>query len=223
MRAISKSRNFKPLSDWLKLSATTPNKLYKHMPQDVKDKLLEKLVAEQYHLCAYSGVEIEDGTSHIEHVKPRNICEEESLLNPRLREDVSYFNMIACFPKNGGDKSHGFGAPVKGGNWEEANFVSPLSSGCERRFRYSWSGKMQGIEGDTAADATIELLKLNCDSLIKRRRKAIMSFFGLGKGLTPISDLEKSKLLRIIDRPKQGKLTEFAFVLKHLLERDVKP
>lgn len=223
MRTISKSPNFKPLNDWIKLSASTANKLYEDLPQDVKAKLVEKLLKEQFYLCAYSGVAITDATCHIEHIKPRTVCKMERETDPTVRDDVSYFNMVACFPKDGGDKSYGFGAPIKSGTWIEEKFVSPLTAGCERRFKYGWSGSMAGVEGDDAAIETVKQLGLSCDNIKKMRRSAIRSFFGFNEGQTPISKKEQEILLKKISQPKNGKLPEFVFVLKHLLERMVSP
>jgi len=135
-------------------------------------------------------------------------------------EDVDYRNMVACFPANGGDTSHGYGAPVKGDWWEETLFVSPLSADCERRFVFSWSGNIAPYPTEhQGAQETIRVLRLDHENLVHLRRKAIHGFFGFGS-IKPLSKQEARRLLRTIDRPNAaGKLTPFCFVLKPLLEK----
>ncbi len=74
--------------------------------------------------------------------------------------------MVACFSSDGGDISHGYGAPVKGSWWDRELFVSPLSEDCERRFTFSWSGRINPNPKDHAASKkTIEILGLDHDNL----------------------------------------------------------
>lgn len=128
--------------------------------------------------------------------------------------------MVACFPANGGDKSHGYGAPVKDNWWEEALFVSPLAEDCARRFVFSWSGKISpNPKVHPGAQETIKILKLDHDNLVHLRRKARNGFFGFGS-TKPLSKQEARRLLGTIERPNSaGKLTPFCFVLKPLLEK----
>jgi uncharacterized protein (TIGR02646 family) len=135
------------------------------LPGDVIENIKTSLLREQGYLCAYtlrrlSGVE----DCHIEHVLPQNTAPEK---------DLDYGNMAGCFPKDGGNTSHGYGAPVKGGTEVELNmdFVTPHGSGCERRFRYDKKGGIQGA--DNAASGTIRTLKLDHGALADLRCSAI--------------------------------------------------
>lgn len=83
--------------------------------------------------------------------------------------------MAACFPKDGGDISHCYGAPIKGGTSVTLNkdFVSPHHSSCEKRFRYDGKGGISAAGEDVAAENTVALLKLNHGILQDLRRSTI--------------------------------------------------
>ena len=166
-------------------------------------------------ICAYTGRTIESSSSHIEHLKPRTQCEEW--------EDVEYKNVVACFPADGGCISFGYGAPIKGGWWDEELFISPLSEDCERRFKFTWSGYMCPNPHDhQGASKTIKVLGLNNKKLQDLRKSRIYGFFGFGfrTRSKPLSISEAKKILANIDRfDRNHRLTEFCFVLKQLLPK----
>ena len=177
--------------------------------------LKDTLLVEQGGICAYTGRAIERCSSHVEHLKPQNQCAEW--------EDVDYRNVVACFPVDGGDTSHGYGAPVKAGWWDENLFVSPLSESCERRFRFTWSGHIYPNPDDhQQAVETIKVLCLDHDGLRKLRESRIKGFFGFGSRTRtkPLSIAEANLALANIDQlDGNGRLTEFCFVLKQLLPK----
>lgn len=218
MKRIKKTHPPKLLRQWIEECSDEPNFSYKaglnSLPA-VKAELLEQLIAEQHYLCAYAGVRIEVESCHIEHLKPQNKCEKG--------EDVAYENMVACFPEDGGDVSHGFGAPVKAGWWEPKLFVTPLSEDCERRFSFAWSGGVDAAsDSDQAAKTTIKRLGLDCGTLQKLRRAAIAGFFQFKKGSKGLSLAEAERLHEKIDKPgTDKKLRPFCFVLKQLLRRHI--
>ena len=178
-------------------------------------KLKEKLLSEQGGLCAYTGRVISADSCHVEHLKPQTKCTEW--------EDVDYKNVVACFPADGGDVTHGYGAPVKGGWWVEPEFVSPLMDGCERRFSFSWSGHVYpNPEGHVAARITIEKLGLDNEGLKDLRHAQIRGFFGLGARTRarPLSVSQAAIALRQIDAINHSEsLVAFCFVLKQLLPK----
>jgi uncharacterized protein (TIGR02646 family) len=215
MRRITKTNPPAELNTWRE-----ENREHNHTYTDLlgtepHQKLKAKLLEEQGSLCAYTGRTIENLTSHVEHLKPQTVCDEW--------EDVEYRNVVACFPADGGDKSHGYGAPIKGGWWDKENFVSPLAEDCERRFRFSWSGHIYpSPENHQAAINTIDVLRLDEDSLRLLRKSRIDGFFGLGTKTRkhPLSKADAKIVLANIDRfDSTGKLQEFCFVLKQLLPK----
>ena len=177
--------------------------------------LKNKLLEEQGSICAYTGRAIEATTSHVEHLKPRNKCEDW--------EDVDYRNVVACFPADGGDMSHGYGAPVKAGWWDGNLFVSPLANDCERRFKFVWSGHVYANPEDhQGAKKTIEVLGLDNARLRALRKSRIDGFFGFGSRTRskPLSVAEaRTALGNIGQLDGNGRLQEFCFALKQLLPK----
>lgn len=215
MRRITKTHAPQELLNWCH-----ENKNLNHTYKDLLGTkahavLKEKLIEEQGALCAYTGRAIADATSHVEHLKPQNQCVGW--------EDVEYRNVVACFPADGGDTSHGYGAPVKAGWWDEEKFVSPMAEDCERRFRFAWSGHIHPCPDDhEAAKETIKTLDLDNKDLRDLRKARIDGFFGFGARTRnrPLSVSDAKTALENIDRvDSSGRLREFCFVLKQLLPR----
>jgi uncharacterized protein (TIGR02646 family) len=174
MRRIRKSREPRPLTEWRLRYRGTPNYNYSLLRQNpnVVEAVMMSLLEEQGWLCAYTGRPL-DGPQgcHIEHVKAQTHCRAEG-----RNEDVSYRNMVACYPApNTGEAP--YGAHQKK-DWptpaERHLFVSPLDDNCERRFHFGYNGKVNvAVNGDEAARMTIDRLKLNHDVLKRMRHNAI--------------------------------------------------
>ena len=215
MRRIVKTHPPTELNTWREENKEHNHRYGDMLGTEAHQKLKEKLLKEQGWLCAYTGIKIENETSHVEHLKPQTTCDEW--------EDVEYRNVVACFPADGGDKTHGYGAPIKGGWWEEEKFISPLADDCERRFKFSWSGHVSPNPDDhQAAKMTIDVLRLDEDALRLLRKSRIDGFFGFGARtrVKPLSIAEAKVALENIDRfDGNGRLREFCFVLKQLLPK----
>lgn len=212
MRRIVKTHPPRSLTQWVRDNQGL-NDAYEHLSAEAHADLHNQLLSEQGYLCGYTGRYISAETSHIEHIKPQTCCENG--------EDVDYRNVIACFPADGGDKSYGYGAPVKAGWWDENNFISPCSEECGRRFTYKWSGAVEAVPNNyDAANKTIEVLKLNAEELKELRKSRIKGFFGYGRRSTELNPALARQLLDNIDViGGNGKLKEFCFVLKCLIPR----
>jgi uncharacterized protein (TIGR02646 family) len=230
MKRISKTNAPPALLDWIQQNKNLNCTYDDLLGTPAHIALKAQLLKEQGYLCAYTGLRISADTSHVEHLKPQTKCVD--------LEDVEYRNVVACFPKDGGDKSQGFGAPFKGGWWNEAEFVSPCQEDCERRFSFNWSGIVAPtLTDDQAALKTIEIIGLNKDPqdnpetqpgryhLQDRRRDAIKGLFRFGKNsrTKSLTQAEAKRILRAIVQPNQsGQLTEFCFVFEQLLPRYIK-
>ena len=215
MRRIVKSHPPKELADWCGENREL-NHGYRHLLGTVAHRALKsKLLEEQGWLCAYTGRTIDQETSHVEHIKPQCECLEW--------EDVDYRNVLACFPADGGDTSHGYGAPVKAGWWDKQRFVSPLSVDCERRYRFAWSGHVHpASDAHEDTKSTIAVLRLDAESLRRLRKARIDGFFGFGQRSSqkPLSIAQARTALASIDRlNSDGQLQEFCFVISQLLKR----
>lgn len=215
MKKITKTHAPAELQKWC-----NENRQHNHSYNDLAGTqahtaLKTKLLSEQGFLCAYTGIAIDDKSSHIEHIKPQNKCDDW--------EEVDYRNVVACHPNSGGDMSYGYGAPIKAGWWDETLFVSPLSNDCEQRFRFSWSGHVYpNPENHTKAIKTIEVLCLDKVGLQQLRKSRIDGFFGFGNRSRskPLSLADARTALANIDQfDGNGKLREFCFVLKQLLPK----
>jgi uncharacterized protein (TIGR02646 family) len=218
MKRIVKTHQPQELSAWRDENKELNHTYHDLLGTNAHQKLKDKLLKEQGQICAYTGRAIDDASSHVEHLKPQNRCADW--------EDVDYRNVIACFPADGGDKSHGYGAPVKGGWWNEPLFISPLSEDCERRFRFVWSGNIHPVPEDhEGAKKTIEILGLDKKELCKLRKARIDGFLGFGarSRSKPLSIADARIALEHIDRlDGNGRLQEFCFVLKQLLPKYIK-
>lgn len=149
---------------------------YEQMDKDVKEELLEKLLREQGHLCAYCMKKIPEHRAlppgvppvTIEHWLPRN---------PENKEDVgqglNYRNMLAVCSGNRGcgsrekmtcDARRG-NAPIK---------INPCDSDTLRGITYTSSGKIRS--SDPMVDEDInERLNLNSESSsLPENRKQVL-------------------------------------------------
>ncbi len=226
MKRIRKTHPPREFLEWLKENEGLDCSYAALQGKEAHKVLKNHLLREQGFLCAYTGVSISQEESHIEHIKPQKVCKKIPNPGKSYLEDVEYRNIVACFPKDGADKSHGYGAPIKENWWNEELFISPCQEDCERRFIYKWGGKVSPAqENDTAANTTIDILGLNAKSLQDRRKGAIKGFFGFSTKLKTkmLSKPEAKALLAIIGKPDStGKLPEFCFVFEQLLPRYIK-
>lgn len=167
MRYISKGSEPHELINWKRINKTSPENLcYGSLGQAQKDAIKEGLLKEQGYLCAYTMHRICSADDcHIEHINPQSIMPEQ---------DIDYANLVACFPKDGGDVSHGYGAPVKASRTVEG-FVSPLRMDCEQRLTFAENGSISSQQHDQAARDTIALLKLDHPKLVEYRSAAIVA------------------------------------------------
>lgn len=219
MRSISKKSEPAELQDWKRrVGRDAPQNLsYGNLPSDVRLSVKQALLAEQGFVCAYTMHRLRDADAcHIEHVQPQNSASDQ---------DLAYQNMAACFPCNGGDVSHGYGAPVKGGQEVvlNANFVSPHSPNCEGRFLFDDKGLVSTHPDDAAAQQTIETLRLDHRALVELRRSA-MEAFGLTQGRRttraahrPMSARQASDFARQVLQPDaNGRLAPFCVALSQV-------
>ncbi|MEO8493885.1 MAG: hypothetical protein ABI614_02365 [Planctomycetota bacterium] len=187
-------------------------------------QLRGELIAEQSGLCAYTGAPIDERLggyhddnlvfqAHIEHVKPRAICEAELTARGgdygrELCEDMDHHNLVAALEvkRKSPSKSEIFGAAAHGDNILP---ITPLQPDCEHKFRFDENGGIQGL--DVTATQTIELLKLGHATLTGWRRGAIAGFF------PPSLNLNRGEIEAMVDRldqPTDGRLPEFSFCIR---------
>jgi uncharacterized protein (TIGR02646 family) len=196
-------------------------------------QLCKELTAEQFGLCAYTGCGI-DGrigklndpnnklkfSAHNEHIKAQSICKDELRAAGKtpsidIGEDMAYSNIVAALMVEGTGKTRTedlFGAAHHG---NKPVPVPPTNSSCETRFVYSEAtGEVSFHEGDEDAEATIDVLHLNHDSLKGWRQQAITTFLE--------SAQNRSDLTLIIQKtttPENGRLPEYCFAIRQVAEQ----
>ncbi len=219
MRQINKGAEPGVMTEWKAANRALPNYCYASLSAAHRDKIRTALVAEQRGLCAYTGRRIENGTCHIEHLRPQCHC------GPG--EDVDYRNLVAGVPAPNTPRLP-YGAHKKD-SWppipDEYLFVSPLSGGCGARFAFNLTGEVAPAQaGDAAASETIERLGLNDRSLVQLRKAAIDATLQIrGRGPASIDVGNARRRLRVLEQAEEqvGPLEPFSFVLVQALERQI--
>ena len=202
---------------WWDLVRGTPQEHYHELQNPEKRILHSKLIEEQGKLCAYTMKRIDLVSSHIEHVKPETLCRAEL-----VGSDLDYENLVACFPREGMKKGHRYGAQMKGAWWENdgADFISPLHPSCEKRFQFHLDGCVSAVKNHVGAKKTIEVLKLNHDSLIDDRKRIISEFLYGPNGDDPLPPAKALQAKAIIGslQDSEGGFYEFCIAIHHALD-----
>lgn len=224
MRYIEKPAEApKSIRDWLEVQLPIGLNL-DYLNFNDKPALRRELIAEQFGLCAYTGTPIDERLvgysddnyvfqAHIEHVKPRKVCEDElvargGVYGRELCEDIDYRNLVSALEvkRKPPAKLEIFGAAAHG---QDILPLTPLQPGCEERFRFEDGGGIEGL--DDPAIKTIEMLKLHHATLVGWRRGAIAGFFPTDLTLTRE---EIEHLIERLAQPTNGKLPEFSFCIR---------
>lgn len=149
---------------------------YEQMDKEVKSELLEKLLGEQGHICAYCmrripekrGLPMGVAPVTIEHRFPRN---------PKSKEDtgqgLNYLNMIAvCSGNRGCGNKEGMTCDAHRGN--EPIRVNPCDAGTLRGITYTSSGRIQSSDPEIDEDLN-KRLNLNCEKIsLPENRKQVL-------------------------------------------------
>ena len=213
MKRVIKGNEPPALTAWKAENHDSPqNLVYGNLPGKVLDNIKEQMLKEHGYLCGYTMRRLNAVTEcHLEHIEPQNA-------SPR---DLDYANMLACFPSDGGDTKHGYGAPIKGGNAVNIdNFVSPIHPQVEQRFRYTRNGGIAAnMPQDEAAANTIELLKLDDEKLAELRKAAIEEAGITRASNNPLSAAMARRLAReCLQKGKDFRLPAFCLALSQVAE-----
>lgn len=219
MRQIQKSVEPLSLTEWRAANQNDLNFGYDLIDSDLRETIKRSLLDEQGEICAYTGIRVCKDSSHIEHPKAQAHC--------TRGEDVSYTNMLACFPAPNSVEVP-YGARRKGA-WpdpaQEYLFVSPLSAGCEPRFAFDLRGKITPRNPtDTAAAKTICALGLDDKLLTILRKTAIDKTLEVrGAGPASLSVSKARNRLAGLERSERvgGQLEPFCFALKQALVKHI--
>jgi uncharacterized protein (TIGR02646 family) len=232
MRQIQKGNECEALRTWRQDNAAVPQNLVYGKGGFPGAAVLEALLAEQGHLCAYTLKRIDLSAAHIEHLKPQRTCRVEDAQREGAgaapcREDVGWHNMVACYPAPNAAAPPGYGAVKKDKWWPAAGatgFVSPLNTDCEKRFCFSLNGEIAPTNaGDTAANETIQAIGLDDGRLTELRKRAIWEMGLHPRSPQPLTSPAKVRQLiaAYLQRDVSRRYREFcvpvrAAALKHL-------
>jgi len=212
LKYIRKGGSPRAYSEWCAVVAGTHQADWREVRADEKRQVLASMIAEQGGLCAYTMRRIDEQSSHVEHVKPKNRCRQD-----RPGSDLDYGNLVACFPREGPCQ---YGAQRKGGWWEDdgAQFVSPLHPVCEQVFRFRLDGGVEAIGNRIDATTTIKVLGLDDRSLTEERQRVIDEFiYGPTRSHPMSRALARRALERICDRGPDGTFNVFCVALRGAL------
>jgi uncharacterized protein (TIGR02646 family) len=214
VKHIKKGPQPHALIAWQKANVKIPDAEYgthEFPTAQVKHSLLR----EQGWICAYTMIRVEEDSSHIEHLKPQTVCRKEG----NRAETTAYNNMVACYPREhvAGDPPVPFGAIFRKSAWDAAQFISPLTAGCETAFRFRLNGQIEPVpQSNEKAKWMIKTIALHVDELKDLRRAAIE---GMGLSLTsdaPVSPKQARQLLTEVCKPDaHGRFRAYCVALKH--------
>lgn len=184
---------------------------YDVMPSDVRTAIKKRLLKEQGCLCCYTGLQIDEASSHIEHFKPQKVCREEG-----GHEDIDYNNLLAAYPGDRAPKCR-FGAHAKEDWYDPELTVSPLHKQCENKFLFTQFGGIEAAtDTDLAAKETINRLGLDHEMLKDWREQAVAEFL-----FPDNKNLSKAKLQLIVDKgfclhDDKDRYPRFCFVIEQV-------
>lgn len=200
MRYIVKGPEPRELLDWKRQNRESPQNLTYAAGEFPREAVKNALMTEQHHLCAYTMRELKAAADcHIEHVLPQ--------ARKKSEETIDYHNMLACYPGANSKIACEFGAHAKGDyDPERGPFCSPLHEAAPSKFRFSETGAVTGR--DDAAQATIEVLRLNHAILVHDREAAIRG--SLKPGRRHLSAATARRLAEEIRKPDvKGRLRPY--------------
>lgn len=195
MKKIKKGPVPTSLIQWKAQNAVVPQNLFYGKGQFPHGDILEKLLNDQGHICAYTLKRIDINSAHIEHLKPQTLCKNEDEVreiagHPRHREDVAWSNLVACFPEPNHSAPPTYGAVKKDSWWHPVDFISPLKNSCEGRFDFDPEGDIAPrMPADISAVTTIENIGLDDGKLCELRKTSYMSAGIHRRSLKPIMSL----------------------------------
>lgn len=149
-----------------------PDRAWHHFSH--KEEIRHFLRQEQYYLCAYCEISLNELDQHIEHLKPKSTYPQDTFDYNNLV--LSCFSSSTVNQYSQADRSCGY---YKGNQYEPSRFVSPLDPDCQRFFYYNLVGEVEpnsslNPKERIQAQYTIDLLNLNNPRLVRQRLDLIM-------------------------------------------------
>jgi len=192
--------------------------------------LLNQMNKEQGGICCYCGGVLRfPDTQHysLEHVKPRTkyvelVGEYKNLLlschlseqeHKDIQDEVNAMNL-----KRRKDRQNEKRIRFHCDEHKDCDEISitPLDKDCDELFVYKIDGTVDAKNGEQRAKDTIDILNLNCKTLVKQRKKAIENIvFSEDVDLKSLSQVVMNKL-------PNGMYSEFCFVINDVVNNLLK-
>lgn len=206
MKHIVKLREPQSFSDWKAMANESWQPTYADLRGQIKQSVKQALMDEQGYICCYCERRLMDGDSHIEHFRPQNDPQADSL---------DYANLLcSCQAQiEKGDPRH---CGNRKDDWfDEQLLISPLGSNCAVRFAYSGDGEIRPANlADHSARETIERLGLGIPKVNALRKKAIEPFLD-----DELSALEMRQFVSgYLQKDAQGMFGEFWTSIHYLFK-----
>lgn len=168
MKFIKKRPEPPALANWKAEADDDWKPTYSALRGEVKQAVVQALLAEQGAICCYCERSLAGGDLHIEHFRPQH--------DPQV-DPLDFSNML-CSCQNQLIKGEPRHCGNLKGDWFDLELlVSPLDPACATRFIFTANGQIYPIEdNDQAAVTTINRLGLNIRKLQDLRASAIAPF-----------------------------------------------
>lgn len=199
---------------------------YADMPSEVKKKVLQSLLSEQGHLCAYcmSRIDENDGKHRatIEHCIPQARTSEDERLN--------YKNMVAvCWGNRDAHDNEDKTCDAKRGSLkpsqQDMKKIDVFHENTLSEIKYGADGTIYSENQDVEDDLNLRL-NLNCEArqLKRCRQEALNSLWEQLNSQYPGRRIPKSKLQELLDHymEPRGKRTPYSGILIDWLREKLK-
>lgn len=176
----------------------------------------KQLMTEQGGICCYCGLKISfdnDRKATVEHLSPK--CNRVLV--------GEYRNLLLCCSLTQDEEND-----IKTGVAIDTDVMhcddtkknstlhyTPLQSNCDTRFSYDLVGHVH--ETDTNSKDDIEVLNLDCQALVDRRKNAMNILYDEQGNILPDADLRRISA-SILNPQIDGSLREFCFVIKNVID-----
>ena len=185
---------------------------FDELPKIVKDELRHSLFDEQGGICCYCGKRISDNyTSVIEHLYPRG-------LKQYVHLQLEYTNLLCSCDGGVSDRTgkskaekRKFPSYCDDKKNNRVLKVHPLCIDCEKKFGYDEEGQIYGLTPE--AGETIEILGLDCATLVNLRKAAIEPYVEQQQ-----SDSEWNQIIERLKKKTNGIFSSFCFAVIYYIK-----
>ncbi len=207
MYPINKSNQPASLVQYKREASAT----YKGMPQQVRDDLIDSLLNDQGHVCAYCMKRIKASAMRVEHWASRKN-------NSGLQLD--YSNLLACCQGNEGQAKETYTCDKRKGDAVLKFSPSDTTHNIKSKIDYHEGGKIQSHDVDFNQQLNV-VLNLNETRLVQNRKAALRTVQEtLNKKAGTRDKREIQRLLdRILSRNHKNQYLEYVGFLVSYLEK----